>query len=234
MFSVNEWKRRIALYICAGGDHIIRCASKEFILDQIGGRHDQNARIAFDEFEQDGYIEYFSNQYYTVDFDRRDEFMMFALQESELEIAKAQPLEDEFKGLKYLFARASDWKGSNRRHFHFCVKENDPAYWVILAKKKGIGKSQPLYLGSFDNPKDKLARIWAATKKAAEQNSEHVFIQHDAEILDLRACGTGRQFSRAAFEIFREYKLIVSVGKRRKGILYKLTGKEPSSIEMIK
>lgn len=215
----------------AGGNHPIRCASKKYVLQQLQATNEPEASIAWDELVRDGYIEFVEERYFTVNFDKRAELMILASQDSEIELAKAQPLEKEFEGLDYRFASGGDWKYSNKAYFHFCVKTDDPTYWIILVKKKAAGDSGRLHVGSSQNPESKLSRIWAAAKKAADQSPDRTFIQHDAEALDLKACGTGRRISRAAFEIFRRYGLITAVGKRRRGILYSLTGKELTDID---
>ena len=215
----------------AGGNHPIRCASKEYVLAQLRGTGEPNASIAWDQLVRDGLIEFVEGSYFTINFDRRAEIMTIATQDSELELARAQPLETEFADLEYRFASGGDWKYSNKSYFHFCVRSDDPTYWIVLVKKRSVGKSTKLHIGSSQNPQSKLARIWVAVHRAAEQSDDRTFIQHDAEAFDLKACGTGRRISRAAFEIFRRYDLIRVVGKRRRGILYELTGRELTEID---
>jgi hypothetical protein len=215
----------------AGGNHPIRCSSKRYVLEQLQATNEPNASIAWDELVRDNYIEAVDKNYFTINFDKRADLMILATQDSELELAKAQPLESDFADLDYRFASGGEWKYSNKSYFHFCVKQDDPTYWIVLVKNKGVGKPGRLHVGSTQNQQSRLSRIWAATKKAADQSTDKTFIQHDAEALNLKACGTGRRISRAAFEIFREYGLIRAVGKRRRGTLYMLTGKDLTDID---
>jgi hypothetical protein len=225
MFSVREWKRRIAWFMGAARRHPSYCGTKQTIIGRLDGLNDPNASLAFDEMVQDRLIELHDKKY-VKNFDKASEFDALVNEESEEELAKIQPEHSEFKDLVHRFTRGSQWQGNNQKIHYYCVLKDDPACWIVLAKNKAAGKAGRLRLGGFENPKDRLARIWSACKMAAKANGSQ-FIRFDVEKIDLEACGTSREYSRAALNIFKELGLIKTVGHKSRAEVYALTGREP-------
>lgn len=209
----------------AGRRHQSYCGSKQQILDRLDWRNDPNASIAFDEMVADGLMECYLGKY-LKNFDKRAAFDALVVQESEEELAKTQPLQDESAGMIHRFTRGSKSQSSNQRIHYYYVLEKDPQSWVVLVKTRAAGRAGRLKMGSFENPGDKLAKLWAASKLAAKNNRGQ-FIRFDVEKIDLEAAGTSREYSRAAMNIFKELGLIKIVGYRNRAEVYALTEREP-------
>lgn len=214
----------------AGRKHQSYCGSKEKILERIDWNKDPNASRAFDEMVEDGLMDPVDGKY-IKNFDKRGEFDALVIEESEEEFAKTQPLQDETTGLIYRFTRGSMSQSNNQRIHYYYVLEKDPKCWIILIKKKAGASAERLKIGSFENPKDRLARLWAASKQAVNNNGGQ-FIRFDVEKIDLEAAGTSRDYSRGALNIFKELGLIKTVGHRKRAEVYALTGREPDKANL--
>ena len=214
----------------AGRKHQSYCGSKSFILERLGARDDPNASIAFDEMVKDSLLEQYDGKY-VKNFDKRTEFDVLVREESEEELAMVQPQTKQFAGLVHRFTKGSEHEGSNQRIHYYCVLEKDHNSWVVLIRTKAGRDAGRKKLGSFVIATDRISRLWAAAKQAAEKNGGR-FIRFDIEKIDLGAAGTDREYSRAALNIFKELGFIKAVDRRRNAEVYELTGREPNKANL--
>jgi hypothetical protein len=228
LFSRKEWKRRILTFLGYGGRNRIRCTTKALILEWIGGVLDQDASAAFDELIKEKLVEPVDGKFFTINLDKRDVIDEFVNSEPEERLDLIQPLKNGLEEYVYRFVAESKWEYANQRAYYYYTRKDDPTFWIVITKKKGVGRDDKIILGSFDDANSRLSKIWRATKQAAKREPDGKFIRRWVEDLEPEACGNNRMPSGAAFRLFRYLKMIDIVDTKGKSEFYKITGKEPN------
>lgn len=227
VLSIEEWRRRILEYFCAGRPNIIRATTKEKIFASFGSNTDCNLEIAFTSLERDNLIVYEEEGYYTLNFDKTDEIKAIVFDDIEDDLYMSQPLESELEDLVFQFVTESGREYPPRAKYYHYTKKTDFSFWVSLVKTKPLGKSDRINLGSLNDPTSRISRIWQAVKKAANGSQDGIFIRKRVEEIEPMACGNNRQPSKAAFDIFKKTGLIKVISYKGNSEKYKLSGLEP-------
>jgi hypothetical protein len=228
MFSIDEWKRRILIYISYGGNQIIRCATKKSILEKLGGASEQKAFEAFNELLRDELVLHVGEKYYMINFDKRDLIDKIINEESE-QHDLMQPPTIDLSQYHLEFAKHSNWHYRNRRTYYFYTKISDPTYWIVLIR--GISVSsycEYIHLGTFSDFNSRKSRIWRATQEVGNQNSGGIFSRKKVEDKEPSACGNNRSASSAAFLLFIHLRLVEVVSRGK----YRLTSKRPKFLNL--
>jgi len=226
VLSVEEWRRRILEYFCAGRHNIIRATRKEKIFASFGSNTDYNLEIAFNSLVRDNLIVYEEGEYYTLNFAKTEEVRAIIYDDIEDDLYMSQPLESELEDLVFQFVTEGR-EYPPRAKYYYYTKRTDSSFWVSLIKTKPLGKSDRINLGSFNDPTSRISRIWQAVKKAANGCQGAIFIRKRVEEIEPMACGNNRQPSKAAFDIFKKTGLIKVISSKGNSEKYKLSGLEP-------
>ena len=208
MKSVAEWKHRIIKILINRGTYTTsyKILSHPSFIASFGDALDTTSQKAYEELLKSKIIEeYNSNNkiYYSLNFAERTE---------EIEqILKNEPIDEksdliipqeELIGLKERFRDASSRGWPNRGFYYHCTDSSDINFWITLIKTRPAIKPYKIILGSTQDKKSRIMRIWKGVVKVSKTNNGEPFIRKWVENIEQEACGNNRLPSRCAFSIF--------------------------------
>jgi len=114
---------------------------------------------------------------------------------------KMQPEIEKTKNLVSRFHEHADQNRSNGVYY-FYTEKGDPDCWVVFARLNPKKESYRYKLGTINDPKSRLHRMWLSTIQAWKDNNRESIRRGMAEKLDQDAFGNNRQPGFASFKLF--------------------------------
>ena len=209
MIDVDIWKQFILQFFIDRSSYAVyKVTKKEKIFESFGRHLDANADIALIALISDGLVLHYvsdGDDFYTIDiFDRKEDIQRIVNAErSDTRTQMMQPNEFETKGLEPRFTTKGTRPYPNQSTYYYYTKKDDESFWISLVKTKPNSNSTKIILGSLQDPKSRISRIWRVTKIVGEENTEERgFTRKQVEDKDQKACGNNRLPSKAAFDVF--------------------------------
>jgi hypothetical protein len=156
--------------------------TKENIYSNFTGHIDYNTDTTFISLIKDGLlvvIKLNDKVHYCLNIFEKTEQIYSEMNgiNSKLVIDIDQPLDDEFTNLSHIFTTEAIRAYPNRGKYYHCTRTEDRTFWITLVEAKGNSKSKRLIVGSVDNSKTRLYKIYEVIKIVARDSMGEIIIK---------------------------------------------------------
>jgi hypothetical protein len=224
--TVTEWRKLILQFFVAGGRFYFVC-SKERLFEEFASHKDENLFIAFQSLLKDGKLSVYptnGKMLYGWNYSKVTEINDEIFRHTDVDkIEVIQPFDKNFTDMSYEFESETNRNLPNKGKYYHFTKNADNSFWVSIVKTKGSFKSNKLVLGSLNDPKSRISRIYKAIEKVTRDKAEDLFIKKNIEDIEPKACGNSRQYSRAALDVLEHLNLIRAITSSGRSPIYAIT-----------
>lgn len=213
-------------------NRLYKALTEDEVLSWFGNQGGEKLKEAFESLVTEKIIIQSSSgekRFYQLNlFEKMSEIRNFIRREPFAERAgRVRPNQTFFKGLNELFTRATERAWPNRGTYYYCVKEDDPNFWIVLiVTRPTITKPDRITLGSLKEKDSRISKMWRILIKVWRRNNKEPIWKKLAEDEDQQVYGNNRQPATCAFQIFEQLKWIKEVKKTGNKMLYQVVDED--------